>query len=121
CCARSATHSRPADVPYPRARPAGRGKATMPLAAKLAASFFCLPEAPMRLAPLLLCLAVSFPALAQDRTTIPDAALEAAAQLREQALADDTSWRVTESLTTEIGPRLPGSEADARAVEWAQA
>ena len=75
----------------------------------------------MRLAPLLLCLAVSFPALAQDRTTIPDAALEAAAQLREQALADDTSWRVTESLTTEIGPRLPGSEADARAVAWAQA
>src|SRR5690606_26616982 len=75
----------------------------------------------MRLVPLLLCLAVSFPALAQDRTSIPDAALETAAQLREQALADDTSWRVTESLTTEIGPRLPGSEADARAVEWAQA
>ena len=75
----------------------------------------------MRLAPLLLCLAVSFPALAQDRTTIPDAALEAAAQLREQALADDTAWKVTESLTTQIGPRLAGSEADARAVEWAKA
>ena len=75
----------------------------------------------MRLASLLLCLAVAAPAIAQDQTTIPEAALETAAQLREQALADDTSWRVTESLTTEIGPRLPGSEADARAVAWAEA
>src|SRR5690606_37344477 len=38
-----------------------------------------------------------------------------------RALADDTAWKVTESLTTEIGPRLPGSEADARAVAWAVA
>ena len=28
---------------------------------------------------------------------------------------------ITESLTTEVGPRLAGSEADARAVQWAQA
>lgn len=42
------------------------------------------------------------------------------AALREQALAGDTAWRITESLTTEIGPRLAGSEADARAVEWAK-
>ncbi len=54
-------------------------------------------------------------------TRIPDRALEQAAQLRERALADDTGWKVTESLTTEVGPRLPGSEADARAVAWAQA
>ena len=77
----------------------------------------------MRLAPLLLALAIACPALAQTggQTTIPDAALQAAAQLREQALADDTAWKVTESLTTQIGPRLAGSEADARAVEWAKA
>ena len=75
----------------------------------------------MRLASLLLCLAVSVPALAQEQTRIPEAALQTAAELRQQALDDDTSWRVTESLTTEIGPRLPGSEADARAVAWAQA
>ena len=77
----------------------------------------------MRLASLLISLAVSMPALAQaqSQTTIPQAALETAAQLRDQALADDTAWKVTESLTTEIGPRLPGSEADARAVAWAQA
>ncbi len=54
-------------------------------------------------------------------TRIPDKALATAAQLREQALADRTGWQVVESLTTEIGPRLAGSEADARAVEWAKA
>ncbi len=54
-------------------------------------------------------------------TRIPEAALAQAAELREQALADDTGWKVVESLTTEVGPRLAGSEADARAVEWAKA
>lgn len=54
-------------------------------------------------------------------TRIPDKTLATAAQLREQALADDTGWKVTESLTTEIGPRIAGSEADARAVAWAKA
>ncbi|HEY7600141.1 MAG TPA: M28 family peptidase, partial [Candidatus Limnocylindrales bacterium] len=33
----------------------------------------------------------------------------------------DTGWKVTESLTTEVGPRLAGSDADARAVAWAKA
>ena len=77
----------------------------------------------MRLASLLLALSVASPALAQTpgQTTIPEAALRAASQLREQALADDTAWKVTDSLTTEVGPRLAGSEADARAVEWAKA
>jgi carboxypeptidase Q len=53
-------------------------------------------------------------------TRIPEAALATAAQLRERALQDRTSWQVVESLTTEIGPRLAGSEADARAVRWAE-
>ncbi|MBP6748271.1 MAG: M28 family peptidase [Xanthomonadaceae bacterium] len=52
---------------------------------------------------------------------IADAALAVAADLRERALLDRTSWAVVESLTTEIGPRLAGSEADARAVRWAEA
>ena len=42
-------------------------------------------------------------------------------QLRERALADDTGWKIVESLTTEVGPRLAGSDADARAVQWAVA
>jgi len=75
----------------------------------------------MRLATLLLS-ACLLPAHAlADETRIPDAAFDAAAQLREHALADDTAWKVVESLTTEVGPRLAGSEADARAVAWAQA
>ena len=54
-------------------------------------------------------------------TRIPDAAIANGAQLREQALQDKTAWQVVESLTTKVGPRLAGSEADARAVHWAQA
>ena len=76
----------------------------------------------MRLAPLLLALAVALPAHAQQATTtIPQSALDKVPALRERALADRTGWNVVESLTTEVGPRLAGSEADARAVEWAKA
>lgn len=55
------------------------------------------------------------------QTRIPEAALATAAQLRETAQASDLAYRITESLTTEVGPRLAGSEGDARAVIWAQA
>jgi hypothetical protein len=76
----------------------------------------------MRLVPLLLVLTLAIPATADERETrISDAAVATAVQLREQALADDTAWQVVESLTTEVGPRLAGSEADARAVAWAKA
>ena len=76
----------------------------------------------MRLAPLLLALAVALPAHAQQATTtIPQSALDQVPALRDRALADRTGWNVVESLTTEVGPRLAGSEADARAVEWAKA
>jgi len=54
-------------------------------------------------------------------TRIPAAAIAHAAQLRETALASDLGYRITESLTTQVGPRMAGSEADARAVAWAQA
>lgn len=61
-------------------------------------------------------------AVAAPRTTrIPDAAIANAAQLRETALASDLGYRITQSLTTEVGPRLAGSAADARAVAWAEA
>ena len=58
---------------------------------------------------------------ATGTTTLPPKSLATAAELREQALKDDTGWKVVESLTTEIGPRIAGSEADARAVAWAEA
>lgn len=52
---------------------------------------------------------------------ISDASVATAIALRDQALQDGTAWAVVESLTTEVGPRLAGSEADARAVRWAEA
>ena len=76
----------------------------------------------MRLAPLLFALSLALPATAAEKpTAIPPGSLAVASQLREQALKDDTGWKVVESLTTEVGPRLAGSEADARAVAWAVA
>ncbi len=59
--------------------------------------------------------------IASAATTIPVAAVKTAEQLRDQALHDDTAYKVTASLTTEVGARLPGSVADRRAVEWAVA
>jgi len=77
----------------------------------------------MRRTVLLLALAVALgaPLHAQNTTRISDAALKTADRLREKALHDDTGWKVVESLTTQVGPRLAGSEADARAVAWAVA
>jgi len=68
-----------------------------------------------------LLLGAVLPLQAATPTTISDSALRQADALRAQALTDDTGWKITESLTTEVGPRLAGSEADARAVAWAQA
>ena len=67
----------------------------------------------MRLAPLLLALSIASPALAQTpgQTTIPEAALQAASQLREQALADDTAWKVTESPFSALSGMAAESES----------
>ncbi len=43
------------------------------------------------------------------------------AAARARAGQPTLGYEITESLTTEVGPRLAGSEADARAVAWAQA
>jgi carboxypeptidase Q len=89
----------------------------------------------MRLAPFASVLPVLFLAIATvavaaepptqaapvQATRITDESLAVVPQLREAALASDLGYRITESLTTEIGPRLAGSEADARAVAWAVA
>lgn len=45
---------------------------------------------------------------------------EVAEQLRDKALNSNRAWQIVESLTTEIGPRLAGTAADKKAVEWAQ-
>lgn len=68
-----------------------------------------------------LALLIAAPLQAAQPTRIDAKALAQAANLRDAVLQDTTAWQVTESLTTEVGPRLAGSEADARAVEWARA
>jgi hypothetical protein len=56
---------------------------------------------------------------AASTTTIPAAAVKTAEQLRDQAMHDDTGYRIVTSLTTEVGPRMAGSDADPRARTWA--
>ena len=56
---------------------------------------------------------------AASTTTIPAAAVKTAEQLRDQAMHDDTGYRIVTSLTTEVGPRMAGSDADPRARAWA--
>ncbi|KQT32681.1 peptidase M28 [Sphingomonas sp. Leaf412] len=40
------------------------------------------------------------------------------AALRDAALTDDVAYDIVEGLTTEVGPRLAGTEAEARARDW---
>ena len=68
-----------------------------------------------------LLVAMSAAAAPPKDTRLPDAAVATATTLRDNMLQDRTAWQVLESLTTEVGPRLAGSEADARAVHWAEA
>jgi len=68
-----------------------------------------------------LCAACSVgSALAETATEplITPAEEKNAKKLIDKGLKDDTAWAILESLTTEIGPRLPGSEAEARARDW---
>ncbi len=51
--------------------------------------------------------------------TFSDEDLAVARELRERALAGDGGYQIVADLTTRIGARMAGSEADARAVAWA--
>jgi Zn-dependent M28 family amino/carboxypeptidase len=54
---------------------------------------------------------------APARAEAQDLAARAAA-VRDAALADETAWKLVESLTTEVGPRPVGTPAMARARDW---
>ena len=71
-----------------------------------------------RLSVALLLAAASTPLLAQPAAPPVDPVI---AQLRDAALEDDYAWDIVERLTTEIGPRLAGTPAEARARDWAVA
>ncbi|WP_345316572.1 M28 family peptidase [Ferrimonas gelatinilytica] len=58
---------------------------------------------------------------AASATPYSQATLTHAERLHQHALTSDSALQTVESLTTEVGPRLAGSEGDARAVAWAQA
>lgn len=69
------------------------------------------------------CVAVLFlasvgAAALADSILSPDQVLRAG-QLMQQAMRGNIAYEVTRSLTTEVGPRLAGSEAEARARVWA--
>jgi carboxypeptidase Q len=66
----------------------------------------------MVLASLLLALPASAEFFSEDD-------LNVARELRETALERDGGFEIVADLTTRIGPRLAGTEADARAVAWA--
>ena len=63
-----------------------------------------------------LALLIAAPLQAAQPTRIDAKALAQAANLRDAVLQDTTAWQVTESLTTEVGPRLAGSEDAAEGV-----
>ncbi len=76
---------------------------------------------PLTLLAASLLLVTGIASAANPTTTISAAAVKTAEQLRDKAMHDDTGYRIVESLTTEIGPRLAGSDADQRARDWAVA
>ena len=56
---------------------------------------------------------------ATSDTSYSQADVETAILLRDDAMSGTRAWNIVESLTTEVGPRLAGSEAEARARDWA--
>jgi carboxypeptidase Q len=69
----------------------------------------------------LLAAALAAPALAQSAPPPPPVDPSVAA-LRDDALANDRyAWDIAEGLTTEVGPRLAGTAAEARARDWSVA
>ena len=59
--------------------------------------------------------------LASASPALPQPVPPQIAQLRDAALHDDYAWDIVEGLTTEVGPRLAGTEQEARARAWSVA
>jgi hypothetical protein len=56
---------------------------------------------------------------AEDPVPVQAETIAAATDLREAALKDDTAYTILEELTTEVGPRLGGSDKELKAIAWA--
>ncbi len=76
----------------------------------------------LRIALLPLLLSAT-PAAAQTAasTAADNAALKAQPMIEKVLATDSIAWDIVEGLTTEVGPRLAGTEAEARARTWAVA
>ena len=61
------------------------------------------------------------PTWANEPYRFDDATLETVHTLSSTALKSDLAYEITRSLTTEVGPRLAGTEQEARARDWAVA
>ncbi|MFH1516655.1 MAG: peptidase M28 family protein, partial [Pseudomonadota bacterium] len=72
------------------------------------------------LTPIALAALVAVMPATADKADVLDPDIRAQAEaLMEAGLKDDVGLEFTESLTTEIGPRLAGSDAEWRARQWA--
>jgi len=58
------------------------------------------------------------PNVLADEPVLSDKQIQTANSLMEAALKSELAYDIVESLTTEVGPRLAGSEAEARARDW---
>ena len=72
----------------------------------------------------MLLLTLTVPAAQSEEPTaeavgLGPASVAHARTLRDRALDGTMAWDIVEALTTEIGPRLAGSDSEARAREWA--
>jgi len=76
---------------------------------------------------LLLAACLAAPVLAAPDTAAPNtaalspASIATAEKLRDKAVASSAGYTLLESLTTEVGQRLAGTEAEARGRDWAVA
>ncbi len=68
----------------------------------------------------LLSISLGSHSLGQNAATydLPEEARATAQELMDQGLRSNLAWEIVSSLTTDIGPRLAGSDAEARARGW---
>jgi len=66
-------------------------------------------------------MVTAMPLFAAEQPPLEPATIETAKMLRDAALNDTTAYDLLESLTTEVGPRLAGSEKEREAINWALA
>jgi len=62
----------------------------------------------------------TFSVCADEHVTLSEQQKIAAQSLIDDALDSDLAYGIVESLTTEVGPRMAGSESEQRAREWGE-